>query len=135
MATAQTYHCLCTTLILATNYELDAFPVRAVPAQDQAMILPFHSGNKHVILENIIQEGKAIIVRREDGFEKRTLLRCKRCNLIVGYHLDEAHFSSQSPQADRAVYLLPGALVSTEDMKAGKLPKAPKWAKNTAQIQ
>lgn len=109
--------------------------MRAAPAQDQAMILPLDPDREHAILENVVHEGRAIVVRREDGFEKRTLLRCKRCNLVVGYQLDETHVSAQNPPADHVVYLLPGALASTEDMKVGKLPEAPRWAQKAAQVQ
>lgn len=35
-----TYHCLCSTLLLATPYLLSSLPTRAPPARDQARILP-----------------------------------------------------------------------------------------------
>ncbi len=64
------------------------------------------------------------MIRREDGFEKRVLLRCGRCRVIVGYKLDEVHFGSgeegKAGREGRVVYLLRGGLVGTEDMVAGK---------------
>lgn len=72
----------------------------------------------------------AILVRREDGFEKRYLLRCGRCRLVVGYYLDwsqhstsgEEHSIGKVGKREDLLYLLPGAMVSTEEMKAGKQP-------------
>jgi hypothetical protein len=82
------------------------------------------------------------IVRRSDGFEKRYLLRCARCKLVVGYELDEAHFAASEPAARmdtamdvdemhgaqskekermKIVYLLPRGLLATEAMAAGKI--------------
>lgn len=66
------------------------------------------------------------MIRREDGFEKRMLLRCGRCKLVVGYTLDEAHFEVKGQE--RLVYLLPGGLISTADMAEGKKVEIPPWA-------
>ena len=38
--TIHTYHCLCSTLLLATPYALSSLPRRAAPALDKASILP-----------------------------------------------------------------------------------------------
>ena len=126
MAVAQTYHCLCTTFILATNHDLASLPTRAEPALDQAKILPVST--EHTILQNVIKEEPQMVIRRGDGFEKRTLLRCNRCDLVVGYKLDQAHFAEGDIKAEEVVFILPGALTSTEDMKTGKTPAAPAWA-------
>ena len=66
-----------------------------------------------------------MIIRREDGFEKRILLRCQRCDLIVGYRLDQAHFEQirGDVKADEVVYILPGGLMSTEEINAGEAGK------------
>lgn len=70
------------------------------------------------------------MVRREDGFEKRWFLRCGRCRVVVGYFLDAVHFPASAEKSQehgqdgeeedeeraKVVYLLPGALVETEDM-------------------
>lgn len=81
-------------------------------------------------------------MRREDGFEKRRLLRCGRCRVVVGYFLDGVHFahlaSSSSSSGGgvteeegrgeedeekkdevKVVYLLPGALMETGVMAKG----------------
>lgn len=124
MANPQTYHCLCTTFILATNHDLESLPVRADPARDQAKILPMNAadGCQHVVLQNIVSDRKAVIIRREDGFEKRRLVRCSRCNLVVGYKLDEAQFKDGQANAENVLYILRGAFTSTEDMKVGEMP-------------
>lgn len=126
MAAAQAYHCLCTALILVTNHELETLPVRAEPALDQAKILPVNA--EQAIFQDIDEERKPVVIRREDGLEKRTLLRCKRCNLVIGYKLDEAQFGGSDVEAEGVVYILPGAVTSTEDMKEGKTAAAPGWA-------
>ncbi len=110
---------------------------------------------------------RPVIVRREDGFEKRWLWRCARCRVVVGYQLDSIHFTSstgsggsgtagdaggalrgndeigikssnnakgneegkdregeagdQKQDKDKKLmYLLPGGLLSTQDMASGK---------------
>ncbi len=84
---------------------------------------------------------KPIVVRRSDGFEKRYVQRCGRCKLVVGYQLDWAQFpitsgtdksgqredENQQQQTERregrradVVYVLPGGLMDTQEMCAGK---------------
>jgi hypothetical protein len=135
-----TYHCLCSTLILTTTYDLKTLPYRETPVQDGALILapPVDITRSNAIesditqpsnsiLLNVAPERKPIIIRREDGFEKRTLFRCTRCKLVIGYSLDEAHWGNAEGKS-RPVYLLPGGLVSTADMVQGKQPETPAWA-------
>src|ERR1700761_4926335 len=130
-----TYHCLCTTLILTTTHDLQTLPNRKVPVQDAALILapPVDITRSDTIeaetaqsvgsiLLNVAAERRPVIVRREDGFEKRTLFRCTRCKLVVGYSLDDAE------ERSRPVYLLPGGLLSTTEMAEGKQPEPPGWA-------
>ena len=124
----QTYHCLCSTLILATPYNLDQLPVRSSSSQDQAIICPLGSHSSSEVeatskLHNVTADRQPLIVRREDGFEKRTLLRCTRCNLAVGYRVEGDSVNIN----EKAVFLLLGGLMSTEDMKAGKVPQQPAW--------
>ncbi|EDN10684.1 predicted protein [Histoplasma mississippiense (nom. inval.)] len=45
-----------------------------------------------ILLSTTIPDRKPIIIRREDGFEKRLMLRCGRCRVVMGYALDEVHF-------------------------------------------
>jgi hypothetical protein len=174
-----TYHCICTTLLLATTHTLSSLPRRAEPALDKAFILPLppvsrlaagggtaaeveddaeaQAGNVsgdvgYSLLLATTQDRKPTMVRREDGFEKRVLLRCGRCRLVVGYKLDRAHFGTQGAEigkttgpeqgpgdaesgreartADEGIevaYVLPGGLVSSEDLKSGKTPEVVEW--------
>lgn len=125
MTSPHTYHCLCTTLILTTSHPLSSLPIRAPPALDKATVLSLPSGQGHSVLRNVTLERQVIVIRREDGFEKRILLRCQRCELIVGYRLDQAHFEHGhgGVKADEVVYILPGGLMSTEEMNVGKAGK------------
>lgn len=125
----QTYHCLCTTLILVTPYDLAKLPVRSSSSPEQAIILPLPTSDvsdqdqKYAksALHNVVSDRKPMIVRREDGFEKRVPLRCTRCKLVVGYKVDDDSGSSDSS----TVFLLPGGFMSTENMKEGRIPQAP----------
>jgi hypothetical protein len=40
---------------------------------------------------------RATMIRREDGIEKRILLRCGRCKVVVGYYLDPQKDSLLNP--------------------------------------
>ncbi|KIX02166.1 uncharacterized protein Z518_08105 [Rhinocladiella mackenziei CBS 650.93] len=136
----KTYHCLCTTLILSTPQELEVLPRRIEPVQDGAVILapPIEVtrsdevsaegiGSASSVLLNVVPDRRSVIIRRDDGFEKRSLLRCGRCKSVIGYHLDEAHFEN-SEDHPRPVYLLPGGLISTSDMAKGVSAEMPTWA-------
>ena len=132
-----TYHCLCSTLILTTTHDLQTLPRRQKPVQDAALILTpsvditrseaieteIAHGTTSVLL-NVTPERRPVIIRREDGFEKRTLLRCTRCQLVVGYCLDEAHWENDEAPS-RPVYLLPGGLLNTSEMVEGKKSEIP----------
>lgn len=78
-----------------------------------------------ILLSTTLPDRKASLIRREDGFEKRRFVRCGRCRVVVGYFLDAVHFpvtalraedGMEQEQEPRVVYLLPGALMETEDM-------------------
>ncbi|KAL4914099.1 hypothetical protein BDW62DRAFT_191146, partial [Aspergillus aurantiobrunneus] len=87
-----------------------------------------------ILLSTNSRDRKPTLIRREDGFEKRFFLRCGRCRVTVGYFLDEVHFPVEGglrgaaksgaavgdgqgeAEEDRAIYLLPGALMETEIM-------------------
>lgn len=121
-----TYHCICHTLILATRHELASLPIRATSKDGARILAP--SCQAQVV--HTIEEGKAMIIRREDGFERRTLVRCERCRLVVGYKLDGDHFDDNRKEAGaQALYVLPGALVNTAGMMADKTPEVPTWAR------
>jgi hypothetical protein len=125
LITVHTYHCICHTLILAAHHALESLPTRA-SAKDGAIIVAPTSQAKIV---HAIEDGKAMIIRREDGFEKRTLVKCERCRLVVAYRLDADHFEDNSQEEGKeTLYVLPGALVDTAGMMADKTPEVPAWA-------
>ena len=123
--TVHTYHCICHTLILAAYHALESLPTRA-SAKDGAIIVAPTSQAQVV---HAIEDGKAMVIRREDGFEKRKLVKCERCRLVVAYRLDADHFEDSSQEEGReTLYVLPGALVDTAGMMADKTPEVPAWA-------
>lgn len=127
-----TYHCLCSTLLLATPYPLAALPRRAPPSLDRAYILPLPplsptpskpnadsepSPNTAPILPSLLTQNmrparKLVVVRREDGFEKRRVHRCGRCGVCVGYEI----VGEEGEGGGRVIYLLEGGLVLSEEM-------------------
>lgn len=79
-----------------------------------------------ILLSTTSPSTQPTMIRRTDGFEKRFLIRCGRCRLACGYALDRIHFPQKKKEeaeeggksdggAD-VVYILPGAVVETEDM-------------------
>ncbi|EON66084.1 hypothetical protein W97_05327 [Coniosporium apollinis CBS 100218] len=88
------------------------------------------AANNYALLLSTVLDRKPVVVTRADGFEKRYLQRCRRCRLVVGYQLDQAQFAdapvatvgmeSGLGRREDVIYLLPGGLLSTEDMAAGK---------------
>lgn len=143
-----THHCLCSNIILATTHTIAKLPRRAEPSLDNAYILPCPPlprldgeddggadsdavadlPRQYTLLISLAAQAP-LTVRRRDGFEKRYRLRCGRCSLVIGYHLDWAQFRKEEEQAEEmgrrsdVVYILPGALVTTEEMKEGKRPR------------
>ncbi|KEF59274.1 uncharacterized protein A1O9_04118, partial [Exophiala aquamarina CBS 119918] len=132
----KTYHCLCSNLVVATIHSLESLPRRSEPVQDRALIIPSSTtistssdiGTDDAstqsitsALLNVLPDRRPIIVQREDGFEKRILLRCGRCKLVLGYVMDALQTSS-------SIYLLPGGLVETAEMVKGTRPEVPAWA-------
>jgi hypothetical protein len=71
---------------------------------------------------NTTLDRSAVVIRSDDGFEKRHLQRCARCQLIVGYQLDKSQYEGleEIGRREDVVYLLPGGILNTEDMVAGK---------------
>lgn len=159
----KTYHCRCCShLLLASTLDILAAATassssskpglarRKDPALDHALILPIPSrrsmaaassstgdtGSTYtILLSTTLPDSKPVIVRREDGFERRICLRCGRCRVVVGYFLDHATRNKSSvmenenenenddedegeggAEEDRVAYILPGALVGTEDI-------------------
>jgi hypothetical protein len=133
----KTYHCICSNFLLATTHDVNQLPARAEPVLDGALILPLPPQdqthdyqNGSTTIHNLVPERKPLVIRREDGFEKRVLLRCSRCRLVIGYQLDETHFECSDVNADEVIYLLPGSVVETNDMKTRKGPETPSWAQS-----
>jgi hypothetical protein len=118
-----TYHCLCAELVIATYTPLQSMPQRK---GDQAVIckvtesgLPTVEGVVLVGCE--LDDADPVVLKLDDGFEKRYAARCRRCDLQIGYWLDKNQFEpEQRGRRTDVVYLLPGGLMSTEDMRQGK---------------
>lgn len=157
----QTYHCHCSTLVLATTHTLSTLPRRAPPSLDSALILPLPSSlpayarlstldspapesseqnadeaegeekdealpqEGYTTLLSLAPDAKAVVVRREDGFERRIVWRCGRCRVVVAYEIvsgdAEAHAKDgKEKERGRVLYILPGGLMSTEFMNTSK---------------
>lgn len=87
-----------------------------------------------LLLSTTLPDRRPTLIRREDGIEKRILLRCGRCRVVVGYYLDKVHWDTTRKEKGKgtdgekgegeerprppAVYVLPGAVVETEKMGA-----------------
>jgi hypothetical protein len=129
--TVYTYHCLCSHLLLATTTPLPSLPRRHHSA-DKAHIMPLppaptsskttSAPNDHYgLLISTRIEKAAEVISSDEGFEKRYLVRCARCTLVVGYQLDWAMFSQEKGgRREDYVFLLPGGLVTTSEMIQGK---------------
>jgi len=144
-----TYHCLCSELVLSSSQTISQYARRAGDGLDKAHIVPLlrpldeaeGDGNVHqqesehregspladpadgvALLLNTTLDRKAIVVRREDGFEKRYMQRCRRCRLVIGYQLDKSQYDGFPVFGRRedVVYVLPGAVMSTEEMSQSK---------------
>ncbi|KAI5275093.1 hypothetical protein E4T47_01943 [Aureobasidium subglaciale] len=113
--TIYTYHCICTQLVLATTTPLSNLKPRA---SDSSLILPLPDlsaiTTHYALLTNTSADAAPTIIRLEDGFEKRYLYKCNRCDLSIGQSED-----GKGVKGD-VVFLLQGGLVGTEDMKAAK---------------
>jgi len=141
--TVYTYHCLCSHLLLATTTSLPALPTRA-HAFDKAHIMPLPppptptrsprrrasqdpapTTDHYGLLLSTRPDRAAEIITSDQGFEKRYLQRCGRCNLAVGYQLDWQQFSpDRTGRREDLVFLLPGGFVKTSDMIMGKTAAA-----------
>jgi hypothetical protein len=135
-STVYTYHCLCTHLLLATTTPLPSLPTRQ-QCIDKAHIMPLPpppttipkraappSMDHYGLMLSTTLDRNAEMIRSDEGFEKRYLQRCGRCNLVVGYQLDWQQFEGESRMGRRedVVFLLPGGFVTTSEMIMGKTP-------------
>lgn len=99
----------------------------------------------YTLILSLSKDRAAMIITREDGFEKRWIWRCGRCRLVTGYQLDDAHFANSSTHPNamvttvgdagaddgrsekekrklerkrkRYLYILPGAVLPTEELE------------------
>lgn len=124
--TIHTYHCICTQLVLASTITLENLKTRT---SDSSYILPLpdlssaSTASHYALLANTTTDDKPTVIRLEDGFEKRYFHKCGRCELSIAYSLDKSQFDdtkSSSGAREDVAFLVPGGLVSTEDMKSGK---------------
>lgn len=125
MASSQvhTYHCICSELVLALFSPLDKLPKRQGDGSAICKItksdLPIPGGV--VLSGSTFDQDNPIILKLDDGFEKRYAVTCQRCDLQIGYRLDRSQFDdSESGVRADVLYLLPGGLLSTDEMKEGK---------------
>lgn len=72
-----------------------------------------------LILPSLRPARKLIIVRREDGWERRRVWRCARCGLGIGYEVEEEGGGVLGGEGKdkklRVMFLLEGGLVETGD--------------------
>lgn len=124
--TIHTYHCICTQLVLASTSPLDSLKSRS---SDSSLIVPVPNisqtaaDSHYASLVNTVADSKPTVIRRDDGFEKRYFHKCSRCDLILAYSLDRSQFDDTkalSGVRDDLVFVIPGGLMSTEEMKLGK---------------
>ena len=122
-----TYHCICSELILATFSPFEDLPKRK---GDGAAICKVNESDvpaPRAIIPSgaTLVDNAPIVIKLEDGFEKRYVARCNRCNLPVGYQLDKDQFSEAhaGPRSD-VLYVMSGGLLSTADMEEGKALEA-----------
>lgn len=84
---------------------------RAEGGKDDGVPLP------SLLTPNLRPARKVLVVRREDGFEKRRLYRCGRCGVGVGYEIArEGGGEGTGDDGGRVVYLMEGGLVETGEM-------------------
>jgi hypothetical protein len=135
----QTYHCICSSLLLATTHQLSKLPRRAAPSLDNAVILPVANflpsstepesdaeetdrSAKDLPVEGytkllgMVPDKKVTVIRREDGFERRVVWRCIRCAVSVAYEI----LGDGKEQTRKVVYVLPSGVMSTEVMVKGR---------------
>lgn len=121
----RTYHCLCTQLVLASNASLSDFAVRK---SDQSIICPLVPGHSNslaarAMLHHTVTAAKPIVLQLDDGYEKRWEQICPRCETTLGYQLDMSQYDPElqsTGRRDDVIYLLPGGLMTTQDMMEGK---------------
>lgn len=83
--------------------------------------LPSHG---YTTLLSLTQPSQQVVIRKEDGFEKRGVWKCGRCAVPVGYEVwAEAkgkEVAGEEGFDGKILFLLRGSLMSTEVMRSGK---------------
>ena len=119
----QSYHCICSELILATHRPLPSLPQRKLDDASICKISRLEDAvpGDAVLSGSTYNDNSATVLKLEDGFEKRYAARCMRCELQVGYWLDNSQFEAEGKgRREDVLYLLAGGLVGTEEMNEGK---------------
>ena len=116
-----TYHCLCTELVLATTITVQDLPKRQSDASIICKITAAESlsHGASVFTGAVNTDDQAVVLKLEDGFEKRYPLQCSRCRLDLGYHLDNSQLQPQTGvngAATEVYYLRADGLQSTSNM-------------------
>ncbi|KAF7185943.1 hypothetical protein HII31_12816, partial [Pseudocercospora fuligena] len=118
--TISTYHCLCSELLLATPIPLDKLPTRQ---SDKSHICKISTGGENItansaILTKSAEPGSSpLVLRLEDGFEKRFLIKCGRCGVGFGYKLWS---ESENGVKEDVVFILQNGLIETRDVEGGR---------------
>lgn len=73
------------------------------------------------LMLNTTVDRRPVIVRREDGFEKRWVKRCARCRTGIGYvlGLQQQEMGGSGDAGGGVMYLLEEGLVETKALRAG----------------
>lgn len=79
--TLHSYFCTCSEILIILSSPIEDFPRREL---DDAVIVPTTS-----IAHGTYHDSGSIIIDRKDGYEDRSLKKCKRCDLDVAYQLDD----------------------------------------------
>lgn len=127
MASITTYHCLCTEVVLATTSDLFSLPKRQ---SDGSLICKLSPGeditpDTSILTSAVTIDDTPLVLNLEDGFEKRYPASCSRCGLMLGYQLDLSQWEATKDGKGRrsdVVYVIPGGLLSTEDVSSGSRP-------------
>lgn len=118
------YHCICTQIVAGTTTPLQQLPKRQVDGTAITTSGTFGGASKPTLsVQGLSTDSTAVVLKLEDGFEKRYAVRCDRCGLTAGYRLDKSQFigseNETGPNED-VLYVLQGGLMTTEEMRGGK---------------